>query len=58
MTLKSCQNWRCVSYMGLLLPQHPGEPGRLIAAAGRGWAEIVQNLYSLYRFPDTPKQRA
>jgi len=22
------QEWRCVSYMGLLLrPQHPGEPG-------------------------------
>ena len=37
MALKSCQNWRCVSYMGLVLrPQHPGEPGRLIAAAGWG----------------------
>jgi hypothetical protein len=28
-----------------------------IAPAGQGWTESVQNLYGLYRFPDTPKQR-
>ena len=46
-------------------PQHPLEPGQvglwrhgspwLIATTGWGSAESVQNLYSLYRFPDTPQ---
>lgn len=31
---------------------------QLIADRDWGWAECVQNLYDLYRFADSPKQRA